>query len=197
MVNVQLCLHIDDYTDEEVEQCWYSQDETEDLHHGARQIIQLHKAPPIDSTFLKNDIDGKYCARGLELHIREASFVKLDQNKRKARRMVLQEQYFEFTDEDEEEEYDPSYWERKAEKEIELAQRYELATIDNKKAAYMRGVHDALDAESVWENKENTPAVQRAAKGRPLRNGSSGASTVLHLDTELSHLMSDLFCQAA
>lgn len=187
MVKAHVYLHIDDYTSDEVEECWYSEEETEDLHFEVRKIIELHKTPPNDSTLLTNDSDEKYCARGLELHIRDASIVKLDKNKRKARSMVLQEQYFEFTDDGEE--HDPSYWERKAEKDLELAQRYELATFDNKKAAHMRGVNDALVAKAICQDKECTPSAQRTSFG--------DATMIQDPKAELFLAMNDFFCLTA
>jgi hypothetical protein len=98
-VNVRKALHIYDYSDYEVQVCWYDVDENKAIRKDAKFAVSLLKDGKLEED---NEC---YCRRGLELHTQTSAGDRRLQNKRDAREAVLTEQELQW------EEYvdDPGY----------------------------------------------------------------------------------------
>ena len=72
------------YTDEEIEQCWFSKDEYDDILRSCnKQIRKMNQGQRLK--------DRKYCERGLEVHT-DVGAMERSLNKKRARRAVMEAQ---------------------------------------------------------------------------------------------------------
>jgi hypothetical protein len=124
-VHIHSILHINDYTDAEIQECWYTMQELRALKKEIRYSINL-----IEEGGLWDET--KHCKRGLEPKIRKLAHAS-SLRKRQARRAVLQEQLVQRND-------------------YEIARKYKQYSYKSKMTAYMLGVADAKAAR--YESKE-------------------------------------------
>jgi hypothetical protein len=97
-VSVRKTLHINNYADDEVQACWYDDDECKAIRTDIKFAVSL-----LNDGLLEEDNEYN-CQRGLELHTRKGADRRL-QNKRTLREAVLTEQELQW----EEGMYDPEY----------------------------------------------------------------------------------------
>ncbi|KAG7347732.1 hypothetical protein IV203_016437 [Nitzschia inconspicua] len=152
--HIMQVLHIDDYSDEEREQCWYSADEINSIRCQNRLIVAAHKAsasvsasdPLLPPRQLSDD--EKFYKRGLEQDLPAAN--KRHQARRKSIHLVIQTHFFAACQEDED---DQSTGDLGTALNLKIAQLYKEASYECKMAAYLRGVEDAKVAKNVWNDK--------------------------------------------
>jgi hypothetical protein len=125
-VYIHSILHINDYTDAEIQECWYAMQELRTIKKEIRYSVNL-----IEEGGLWWD-ETKHCKRGLEPKIRKLAHASSLQ-KRQARRVVLQEQLVQRND-------------------YEIAMKSKQYTYKSKMTAYLLGVADAKAAR--YETKE-------------------------------------------
>ena len=154
MAEVKLVLHIDEYSDAELQACWYSVEEIKEIKRLNKYQADIHRVSQIDPS-IKNILDDpdEFTERGLEHHIFLSTHEKLQNCKRHAMHLVLQEQYFaQFNHshsadgEGDDEELEEAMF--------ALAQSYKRAAFDCRKYACLRGVEDARAAKKCWETPE-------------------------------------------
>ncbi|KAL3920842.1 MAG: hypothetical protein SGILL_003054, partial [Bacillariaceae sp.] len=149
LAEVKIVLHVDDYTDDELEACWFSVDETNKIKLRNRQYAD---------NMLQTTPDASCTERGLEHFF--SSHDKVKSCRQRSKHLVMQEQYFAKFNyersqrtEDDREEFDEAMF--------ELAQSYKSVAYECKKHAYMCGVKDAREAKQCWARPE-MPMVQFA-----------------------------------
>jgi hypothetical protein len=117
-------VHLDDYTNAEIEACWFGELEISLLLKGIRQTINL-----IEQNILL-DNDNRYCSRGLETFTTKGTIQK-NQIRAKARDAVLDQQ-------------DVLRWQTESMiDEHKIAEVYRGSTQESQMAAYTKGVSDA------------------------------------------------------
>jgi hypothetical protein len=150
----KLALHVNEYTEEEMETCWYSDN---DYARMKRDILYT-----VDLIEEKNDAlldDVKYCHRGCEPRTKEGTKQR-QRNQRKAFAAVLNEQFVQ------EEDYG---W---IIDECRLASVYQERSCKSKMFALFMGICDqkvvslTTDAETNGRQIETTRAVKAKARGR-------------------------------
>jgi hypothetical protein len=94
-VMVRQTLHINSYSDDEIQACWFGDDDLQAIKKDVRYDISM----------LTDGLDNeKYCRRGLEMHFRKGGR-RRQQNKSAAIKAVLDEQELQW----ENDVYDPEY----------------------------------------------------------------------------------------
>jgi uncharacterized Rmd1/YagE family protein len=117
-VKAKKTLHINNYTEKEIQSCWFDDDESKQMKQEFRFAANL----AMDGLLPQES------SRGLELYTKGAQSRR--QNKANAREEVLDEQEFQW----EEGAYDPEY----------IAQIYEAASASSRARARATGLQDEL-----------------------------------------------------
>jgi hypothetical protein len=124
-------VHLDDYTNAEIEACWFGELEISLLRKGIRQTINL-----IERNILL-DNDNRYCSRGLDTFTTKGAIQK-NQIRAKARDAVLDQQ---------------DLLRRQTGSMIDeqqIADIYRGNTQESRMAAYIKGVSDAATIRTAW-----------------------------------------------
>jgi hypothetical protein len=182
LASVDIIMSIHDYTDEEIQACWYTFDEVSEIRRHNRHIVDIHRAAAVDQSVERLLDSEHFCERGLEHCF--PSYTRRENCKRHAIRLVMQEQYFaeinsscDGTDEDKE------AWEAAMR---QLAHNYKRASHANKVAAMIRGFNDARAAKLASEQlmpvvrsalQEATAIVENSKEAAPKSSLAPSFST--------------------
>jgi len=146
---VKTVLHIDDYSEEERQRCWYSHEEIKHIKRTNQQLVNIHKVATQDQSILREiRKDENLDCRGLEQYLPSSAMVNRSEARQRSRHLVLQESFF-ARHRNEEQRTTQSSW--TAVNEFELAQAYKEACYKAKMLAYMRGINDAQSAKNAYK----------------------------------------------
>jgi hypothetical protein len=135
-VIIRKILHIDDYYDEEIEECWYSHEESEIFREEALALAQLAKDDgriPLSSQE-NNDDSPIHCLRGLEMYTGSKQAKRRHQRKAAIRWALLKELSLQH----EEGGYDADY----------IAELYNMASASG--AAAARAIASEDESNAMW-----------------------------------------------
>jgi hypothetical protein len=125
-VSARTTLHVNNYTDDEIDACWYDDCEKEMMRKEVRSVVTLLK-----NGMLEQDTE-QYCRRGgLECHTQEVALQRL-KNRTAVLEAVLEEQEFQR----EEGIWEPWY----------IARAYKAASPTSQANAHAIALKDQLDA---------------------------------------------------
>jgi hypothetical protein len=141
MVVVKFCLHIEDYTDDEVRDSFYIHQESQRIRKDVKLIVKLIES----DIFVENDVQ---CRRGLERKTKEG-IRRRNERTINSREVVLKEQVRQRAQGD----YDDD----------KISQAYKKMTRQSRNEAYLVGFSDAKVADAlcafVMEELKSTPFV--------------------------------------
>lgn len=125
LVRIRLTIGRDSYTPKEIQASWYSPQEAQQIQHENKRTLQkLERGIPLN--------EARYCARGLERHMRLASIFR-SKNKRQSWHCVMAEQRRQILDTN----FD----------ENAIASIYHRTTVSVQMQANVMGKHDARAVE--------------------------------------------------
>jgi hypothetical protein len=124
-VTIRTTLHVNNYTDDEIDACWYDDYENEMMRKEMRSVLIL-----LQNCMLEQDTE-QYCRRGLECHTREVALQRL-KNKTAVLEAVFEEQEFQ---------WDEGIWEPEY-----IAHAYKAACPTYQANAHAIALKDQLDA---------------------------------------------------
>ena len=122
-------IHIDDYTEKEIEACWYNSRDYKGMKKDIKHTVQM-----IESNQTVDENKG-YCVRGVEDHTTDAKIPKYRRQER-AIQAVLDQQEYEDDDHDNDEDSPDD------DSDHAIAQAYRKQTLSGQLAAYTKGVAD-------------------------------------------------------
>jgi hypothetical protein len=169
-------VHLDDYTNAEIEACWFGQQENSRIFKGIRQTVNL-----IERNILLLDNDNQYCSRGLEA-LTSKGRIQTKQIRANARDAVLHQQ-------------DLLRWQAGSMVDGQkIADIYRGNTQESRIAAYIKGVSDAATIRTM--NDAAVPEMSVRTKIMERSLGQDMPRERSHPD-DLSSSMNHIFSRAA